>query len=446
MRIVLLVALLAFPAFAQSTNQPPVNVVAWGNDGSGQMEVPPDLSNAVAVAASEYACLALRRDGTVTAWGANAGGLPLNTSNAVAVAGGSEQNLILWADGTAFGWGCGNGECDLGSVSNAIAIAAGWFHTLVLKADSTVLAFGWNGLGQCNVPVGLSNVVALAGGYEHSLALTADHRVLAWGGDPRGQCDVPPNLTNVIAIAAGDSHSLALKNNGTIVAWGWNNSGQCNVPFDLTNVVALAAGYDYSMALTAEGTVVAWGGNYAGQCNVPIDLPHATAIAASASGASFAVVNVAPPRIFMSPQSQTAAIGSTVYLTVSAVGSLPLAYQWFFGGSPVPGATNSVLVLSSLLPSQAGAYTAAVTNSAGSDLSQPGMLSVLPALDVHMVPALTLIGATGCTYRLDYINAFGPVDNWSTLASVLITNQPQLYFDVSAIGQPQRFYRLVQAP
>ena len=77
---------------------------------------------------------------------------------------------------------------------------------------------------------------------------------------------------------------------------------------------------------------------------------------------------------------------------------------------------------------------------------QPGPSSVAPALDLHMVPALTLTGIVGSAVRVDYINQFGPIDAWVTLDRVTLTNTSQLYFDVSVVGQPQRLYRLVQVP
>jgi hypothetical protein len=52
----------------------------------------------------------------------------------------------------------------------------------------------------------------------------------------------------------------------------------------------------------------------------------------------------------------------------------------------------------------------------------------------------------GDSLRLDYINQFGPIDAWVTLDTVTLTNTAQLYFDVSASGQPQRLYRIVPLP
>jgi hypothetical protein len=77
---------------------------------------------------------------------------------------------------------------------------------------------------------------------------------------------------------------------------------------------------------------------------------------------------------------------------------------------------------------------------------QTGMPAVMPSLDLHLVPAITLTGSIGDSVRLDYINQFGPTDAWVTLGTVTLTNTSQLYFDVSAPGQPPRLYRLVPLP
>jgi hypothetical protein len=74
---------------------------------------------------------------------------------------------------------------------------------------------------------------------------------------------------------------------------------------------------------------------------------------------------------------------------------------------------------------------------------QTGTPSVMPSLDLHLVPAITLTGSMGHSVRLDYINQFGPTNAWVTLATVTLTNTSQLYFDTSSIGQPARLYRVV---
>jgi uncharacterized repeat protein (TIGR03803 family) len=77
---------------------------------------------------------------------------------------------------------------------------------------------------------------------------------------------------------------------------------------------------------------------------------------------------------------------------------------------------------------------------------QTGAPSVVPSLNLNFVPAITLTGNVGDSLRLDYINAIGPTDAWVTLATVTLANTTQLYFDVSAIGQPTRLYRIVPVP
>jgi len=85
-----------------------------------------------------------------------------------------------------------------------------------------------------------------------------------------------------------------------------------------------------------------------------------------------------PPAITAQPQSRTNLAGSTATFSVTATGSAPLAYQWFFQGSTaLPGATNATLVLTNVLTNNAGAYQVRVTNSAGLVTSSSASLTVL---------------------------------------------------------------------
>lgn len=77
---------------------------------------------------------------------------------------------------------------------------------------------------------------------------------------------------------------------------------------------------------------------------------------------------------------------------------------------------------------------------------QSGTPSMRPSLDLHLVPAITLTGNIGQSVRVDYINQFGPTDAWVTLDILTLTNTSQLYFDISAHGQPPRLYRVVPSP
>jgi hypothetical protein len=84
----------------------------------------------------------------------------------------------------------------------------------------------------------------------------------------------------------------------------------------------------------------------------------------------------AEPIIEDSPTNQQAMAGDTVNFSVVAVGLLPMAYHWFFETNAALEATNSVLCLTNVQPSQAGAYTVVVTNAYGATTSAPAMLTV----------------------------------------------------------------------
>ena len=63
--------------------------------------------------------------------------------------------------------------------------------------------------------------------------------------------------------------------------------------------------------------------------------------------------------------SLSAVEGDIVELSVSAVGTAPLAYQWSKGGVALDGSTGSSLSLASVTPSDADDYKVAVSNGAG---------------------------------------------------------------------------------
>ncbi|MDZ5461099.1 PxKF domain-containing protein [Azohydromonas lata] len=161
-------------------------------------------------------------------------------------------------------------------------VSCGTFHTVALKRDGTVVAWGWNGLGQTDVPAGLNHVRAIAAGDGHTVALKDDGTVVAWGDNSQGETTVPAGLSGVRAIAAGYRYTAALKDDGTVVAWGDNSQGQTSVPAGLNNVRAISIGTLYTVALKRDGTVVAWGWNETGQANVPAGLHNAMGVAAGA--------------------------------------------------------------------------------------------------------------------------------------------------------------------
>lgn len=82
------------------------------------------------------------------------------------------------------------------------------------------------------------------------------------------------------------------------------------------------------------------------------------------------------PTIASQPVSVTAPYGSSPTLIVSANGSGPLTFQWRFNDTALPGATSSSLLLTNITSAQDGAYTCAISNSAGSVVSNVARVTV----------------------------------------------------------------------
>ena len=278
------------------------------------------LSGVKAISAGNAHSLALKTDGTVWAWGDNFYGqlgdgtsgtdtdsnVPVQVKDptdpstflqgVTAISAGDAFNLALKKDGTVRAWGVN----EYGQLGNG---------TSGTGADS-------------EVPVrvsGLTSVRAISAGGAHSLALRSNGGVRAWGGNFYGQLgngtdgegtdsNVPVQVsglkTDVTAISAGAGHNLALKDTGGVRAWGYNNVGQLgdgtnthsNVPVQVsglkTGVTGVSAGFYHSLALRSNGGVRAWGSNYQGQLgdetftefHSPIAVPKVSGVTAISAG------------------------------------------------------------------------------------------------------------------------------------------------------------------
>ena len=85
-----------------------------------------------------------------------------------------------------------------------------------------------------------------------------------------------------------------------------------------------------------------------------------------------------PPTITTPPTAQTVVQGNTANLTVTASGSPPLSYQWYFNNTNLPGQTGSVLTIPDVQPGNQGTYSVTVTNAFGSTNSILVQLSAVP--------------------------------------------------------------------
>lgn len=341
-------------------------VVGWGADYLGQIDIPPGLSNAVAIAGAYDHSLALRNNETVLGWGDNTfnqTNVPAGLTNALAIAGGQYYSMALTNGGSVISWGADPGGRYTNvppGLGNVVMIAGGTYASFALQSVGTVVAWGGNFFSVTNPPIGLSNIVEVAGGSYHAVAIRNDGTLVAWGDNSSDQTTIPATATNVVQIACGDFHSVALRGDGTVVSWGDNSSGQTNVPAGLSNVVAVAAGGFHSLALKSDGSIVGWGDNSSGQISVPLGLTNVVAISAG----YFHNLALTPVPFFNStnliilpttngvPETNTVLGGKTVFYQVNVPGNvdfdtntlIPVTGQnlnvWFTTNTP-PSITNA---------------------------------------------------------------------------------------------------------
>ena len=66
-------------------------------------------------------------------------------------------------------------------------------------------------------------------------------------------------------------------------------------------------------------------------------------------------------------------------------------------------------------------------------------------LSIQCFTAVTLDGLPDHTYRIEYVENLGDT-NWRALTTVTVTTTPYIYYDLTSIESPQRFYRAVEIP
>ena len=234
---------------------------AWGSNDAHQVSDLPAGTDYVAIAAGDAHALALRRDGTIAAWGQNSYGqcnVPLATYSAISA--GAGFSLAIRADGSIAAWGADTHKqvSSVPSGSGYLSVKGGKSFAVALKRDGSVIAWGNDAYGQISLAPTEPNFTAIAAGDAHVVALRSDGTLASWG-NPAATTGMPTSET-FTAIAAGGNQCLAIRSDGSIAWWGNDRYGYglANVPAG-TDFVSVAAGYLHALALKKDGSVVGWG-------------------------------------------------------------------------------------------------------------------------------------------------------------------------------------------
>ncbi|REK76290.1 hypothetical protein [Paenibacillus paeoniae] len=292
--------------------------------GSPLTAMPKDLAGVTDISSGAYHALALKKNGTVTAWGNDYRGntkVPKEVSNVIAVAAGSQVSAALMKDGRAIAWGSGfeKKELQTAPYRDIVGIQAGFNEIYLLRADGSMAVWkegkvsllpdmpklasmvvdseaDFLGLTQDGqfvqwpsgyfggfVPMqAASSVTSVAVNNSEYVAIRADGTLTQWSKFSSPQLKkIPAGTKDIVAVSVSrNQHALAVKKDGSVIAWGNNNYGEASVPSGLLNVTAVAAGYEYSLALSQDGKVTAWGTTRLGFTKLPDGLEEVVAIAA----------------------------------------------------------------------------------------------------------------------------------------------------------------------
>jgi alpha-tubulin suppressor-like RCC1 family protein len=343
-------------------------VIAWSPSSSALTNIPPGVSNVIALAAGDYHALALLESGRVASWAQPGFQVveqpPPGLSNVISIAAGTWHSLALGKDGSVRAWGwTDHGQCNVPlGLQDVISVAGGTYHSVAAKQDGTVVAWGFDDWGELSIPPLLSNAVAvaMAAGYYHSLAVRANGTVFVWGADSvNGRIE---GLSNIVSVAAQGQHDLALKADGSAVAL---EDGQpVGSPFEAeTNLVAIAVG-GWRYCLRADGTVASWPQDAAAS-----GLSNVVALAAGGAFSGFnhavALIGTGEPVVVRQAIGRMAYRGESVVLNAGIVAAPPARYQWWHDGVEIPGATRISHVLADVQDGDVGTYTVVVSNRVG---------------------------------------------------------------------------------
>jgi hypothetical protein len=301
-----------------------------------------------------------------------------------------------------------------------------WYHIAVTSAGTNQISLYLDGtnvasgslplntpagtkfyIGGVNAPFATRQLIGLMdelGIYNRALA--SNEIAAIYNAGRSGKCPLPPGIvaqpTNQTVQPGGTAVFSVVANGTGPLSYQWsfngtNLNGSTGTSLTLVNVQPNQGGV-YTVSITnAGGSILS----------------------------SNAVLTVGgAPSVTQQPAGQTNFAGQTATFTSASSGTPPLAYQWYFNGTNIPAATNTVLTLANLQLGQSGNYYMIVTNGLGSARSSNALLQVNPLFSFVWQPVASpkVVGVPFAVTIDALATSNSPVTNFTGTVALLTTN------------------------
>lgn len=275
--------------------------------------------------------------------------------------------------------------------------------------------------------LGLSTSVSWA----QSLGLALDNTNLSWSTSGTGNAFGWSASANAPHTGASDASSGGLSTAdttstlqttvtgpGTLGFWWRTSSATCQL--SLVSGKQTLATYGGPFTSWQSATFYLPAGTQTLKWTYSVSSPPSDYKAAYVDGVTY-TAGPTPAFIIQQPWGQSQVKGLDATMAVSAGGTPPLSFQWQLNGQPLPGATNSSLVVTNVDASKAGNYSVVLTNSFGSATSSNAPLELgqvtawgLPGFGATTVPAgaTNVLAISAGSYFGLMLKAGGQIVGW----------------------------------
>jgi len=152
----------------------------------------------------------------------------------------------------------------------------------------------------------------------------------------------------------------------------------------------------------------------------------------------------AKPIVTLQPTNSTVNSGVTATFKVSVIGTASLAYQWYFGSTPLAGATNTTLLVTNALIANQGNYKLVITNNYGAVTSSIASLTVNAAPSITAQPVnQTVLAGSAANFSVTASGAAPLVYQWFKGSTALTTQTNTTFTIPSTVAGDAGSYTVV---